>query len=135
MGPILRRSSWSLAAGSLGLLVALLVCAGPAHAQRTPSKELSTQDYLRQFEKDMKEAEDHDPSTGNIVRGFKAWVGFIVLGVVVVSAGVAFKVALWLYSRASATTDPEKLAMNDPWIRAHLAKQKAQGEAPPTADQ
>jgi hypothetical protein len=132
---VLPRSSWLLAAGSLGLLAALLICAGPAHAQQRPSKEPSTQDYARQFEKDVQEAEGYDAATRNVVRGFKAWVGFIVLGVVVVSAVIAFKVALWFYSRASATTDPEKLAMNDPWIRAHLASQKAEGDAPPNPEQ
>jgi hypothetical protein len=131
---ILPRSSWSLAAAPLGLLVALLVCAAPARAQRAPSKEPSTQDYVRQLDKDLDEAEGYNAATRNVVRGFKAWLGLIVIGVVVVSAGVAFKVALWFYSRAAGTTDPEKLAMSDPWVRAHLAKQKAEAEEPPASE-
>ncbi len=131
----LRRSSWSLAAGPLGLLVALLICAAPVRAQQAPSKEPSTRDYARQLEKDLKEAEDYDPSTMSAVRIFKTWVGLVVLAVIVVSAVTAFKVAIWLFCRVSATTDPEKLAMSDPWVRAHLARQKAEGDEPPDSDE
>jgi hypothetical protein len=107
-------------------LVALLLGGvRPAHAQQKPSREPTTQEYARQFEKELKEAENHDPSTRKLVRFFKSWVGLVIIAVVVVSIAVALQVTVRLLSRASGSTDPEKLAMKDPWVRAQLARQKA----------
>jgi len=131
MCPALSRSFCAPVAGSVGLLVALLVCAGPARADKSPSKEPTTQEYARQLEKDLKEAEDHDPTSRNIVRLFKSWVGLVVLALVVAPLVIGFKAAMWFVRKASAPTDPQQLALSDPWIREQLARQKVQGGAPP----
>jgi hypothetical protein len=55
--------------------------------------------------------------------------------------GAAVLVVLSLVTRAIlgrwATTDPEKLALSDPWVRAHLDQMKAAqaGEPPPRGGQ
>jgi hypothetical protein len=118
------------AAGALGLLLALLLCAGPVRAQQSPSREPSTQEYAREIQKQMKEVEDSNCTNRQIIRFFKSWVGLVLIALVVVPLVIAFKVAIWFASRMTATTDPEKLAMSDPWVRAHLARQKATGEGP-----
>src|SRR5262245_17677841 len=100
---VLPRSLCAPVAGSVALLVALLVCAGPAHAQQKPSKEPSTQEYARQLEKDLKEAEDYDPSTRNIFRLFKSWVGLVILALIIAPLVIGFKVVMWFVRRASAT--------------------------------
>jgi len=122
------------AAGPLALLAALLVGAGPALAQQAPTGGPSAQGQPGQFERDLKQAQDHDPSTGRLVRAFKTWFVLAAVALVVVPVVIALKVAVGLYTRLSATTDPEKLARGDPWVRAHLARQKAGGDAPPAPD-
>src|SRR4051794_26000314 len=125
MCQVLPWSSWAPVAAAAVLLAALLVVAGPARADKAPSKEPTTQEYARQLEKDLKTAEDHDPTSRNIVRLFKSWVGFVILALVVAPLVIGFKLTMWFVRRASAPTDPAQLAMSDPWIRAHLAQQKA----------
>jgi hypothetical protein len=115
----------------LGVLAALLFCIGTVQAQRPISKGPTTGDYARQFEKDLKEAEEHDPASGEILRDFKSWFFLVIIAMVLVSATVAVKVVAWWLRRMSATTDPEKLAMSDPWVRAHLIRQRAQENGPP----
>jgi hypothetical protein len=53
--------------------------------------------------------------------------GIFVLGVVGAAVLVGM-VAVRIYMHQSATTDPMKLAMSDPWVRAHLEQLQA---APP----
>jgi hypothetical protein len=119
------RSLWPLAAGPLGLLLALVVWAGPVRAQQAPSRELTTEEYAREIQKQLKQVEEHDCTSKQAAHFFVGWVVFVVLAVVIVSVAVAFKVGIWLLSRMSATTDPQQLLMSDPWMRAHLAQQKA----------
>jgi hypothetical protein len=114
------------------LAVVLLVGWQQAFAQQRSSREPTTQEYARQFEKDLNEAENHDPSTRKIVRFFKSWVGLVIIAVVVVAVAVTLKVTVALLTRSSGTTDPEKLAMQDPWVRAQLARQKAAETSFPT---
>ena len=83
----------------------------------------------------MKEVEGPSCTNRQIVRFFKSWVGLVLMALVVVPLVIAFKVAIWFASRMTATTDPEKLAMSDPWGRAHLARQKANGQGPPAEGQ
>lgn len=128
---VLPRSSCAPAAAAVALLVALSVCARPVQAQQGSSREPTTEEYARQLDKDLKVAEDHDPSTRNIVRLFKSWFGLVILALVVAPLVIAFKVAMWFFARVSAPTDPHKLALSDPWIRAHLAQQEVKGDAPP----
>src|SRR5438045_8835600 len=128
---VLPRLVWAPIAGAVALLVAFLVCAGPVQAQRAPSREPSSQESLRQFEKDLKEAEEYDPSTANLVHLFESWVVLVILAVVVTLVVIGLNVFVWVIRRTSATTDPEKLALSDPWVRAQLARQKAAGHAPP----
>ena len=54
------------------------------------------------------------------------------IAVVVVAVAVTLKVTVAVLARASGTTDPEKLAMKDPWVRSQLARQKAASRRPPT---
>jgi hypothetical protein len=128
------RSFSSPAACPVALLAALLACAGPAHAQQAPPREPSAQGQPSQFERDLKQAEDHDPSSRRIVRAFKGWAGLVIVAMVVVPVVLALKAAAGLFTRMRATTDPEKLALSDPWVRAHLARRKADGDAPPAPD-
>jgi hypothetical protein len=123
MGQVLRRG--------IGVLAVLLCCIGTVQAQKPASREPSTGDFARQFEKDLKDAEEHDPASGEILRYFKSWFILVVLAMVLVSAAVAVKVGVWVFRRMSATTDPEKLAMSDPWVRAQLARQRALEDGPP----
>lgn len=56
------------------------------------------------------------------------WYGVATLalgGITVLSLVVRF------YVRHSAVTDPEKLALSDPWVRAHVAAGAANQEAAP----
>src|SRR5262249_41317825 len=122
MGHVLPRSVWAPVAGAVGLLVALLVCSGPARAGQAPPREPSSQESLRQFEKELKEAEEYDPSTANLVHIFESWVVLVILAVVVTVVVIALNVFVWVIRRTSATTDPEKLALSDPWVRAQLAR-------------
>ncbi|HJZ54264.1 MAG TPA: hypothetical protein VKE74_04870 [Gemmataceae bacterium] len=46
-----------------------------------------------------------------------------------VVAGIVLSVGSGVYIRLSATTDPQKLAASDPWIRAHLAQSRPGGSA------
>jgi hypothetical protein len=53
---------------------------------------------------------------------------------VFIVVGVALMVLSWvtrLCIRNAATTDPRKLAQNDPWARAYLARATAARTAPP----
>jgi len=131
MYALLPRPSLAPAAGTLALLVASLACAPAAHAQQTPSREPTTREYAREIQKQMKQVEEPDCTNRQIVRLFKSWVGVVLIALVVVPLVIPFKVAIWFLSRMTATTDPEKLALSDPWACAHLARQKANGEAPP----
>ena len=115
------------------LFAVLLVSAGPASAQQTPGTQPSSGDYLRHFDKQMEEAEASDPYFGEYTRLIKSWVFFTVVAVVVVGAVVVLGVAVRFYLRMSSTTDPEKLAMSDPWIRAELARRKAEGDGTPAS--
>jgi hypothetical protein len=57
-------------------------------------------------------------------------VGMAVLIVI----GVGLMVLSWvtrLYIRSAATTDPRKLATNDPWVRAYLVRANAATTASP----
>jgi hypothetical protein len=134
MYALLPRPSRAPAAGALALLVAALLCA-PAQAQQTPSQEPTTREYAREIQKQMKEVEESDCTNRQIMRFFKSWVGLVLLALVVVPLVIGFKVAIWFASRMTATTDPEKLALSDPWVRAQLARQKANGEGPPAEGQ
>jgi hypothetical protein len=128
---VLPRSLFALVAGSVALVVAFLIGVGPVQAQQKSSREPTTEEYARQFDKDLKEAEDYDPSTRGVVRLFKSWVGLVILALVIAPIVIAFKVGMWFFARASAPSNPQQLAMSDPWIRAHLAKQNGEGTAPP----
>jgi hypothetical protein len=130
MCQVLPRSPWSPVAGAVALLVALLVCAGPVQAQKAPSREPTSQESLRQFEKDLKQAEEYDPSTANLVHLFESWVVLVILAFVVAVVVIALNVVVWVIRRTSATTDPEKLALSDPWVRAQLARRQAEGGTP-----
>jgi hypothetical protein len=114
----------------VGLLV-VLIGSGPVQAQQRSANEPSARDYARMLEKQLKEAEDHDCTSRRLVRFFRSWVFFVILGAVVVTIGIGLKAAGWLYLRVSTTTDPEKLARGDPWVRAHLARQHQDPEADP----
>lgn len=127
------RSCWLHAAAPLALLTALLVCAPRAHARPALSAELTTREYAREIQKELKAAdESSDPQTRKVTRLFTSWAFFSILAVVVGVLVVGFKAGIWALSRATATTDPNKLAMSDPWVRAHLAQQKGR-EGPPPA--
>jgi hypothetical protein len=123
MSQVLRRE--------FGVLAVLLFCLGTVRAEKAPS----TGDYVRQIEKDLDEAEGYDAATGDLVRFFKSWVVLVIIAVVLVSGAVVINVVVWWHRRMSATTDPEKLAMSDPWVRAQLARQRAQEGGPPPIDQ
>ncbi len=131
MSALLLRPSLTPAAGTLTLLAASLVCAPAVQAQSAPSREPTTREYASEIQKQMKEVEDSGDQNRQIVRLFKSWVGVVLIALVVVPLVIAFKVAIWFTSRMTATTDPEKLAMSDPWVRAQLARQKANGGGPP----
>jgi hypothetical protein len=113
------------------LVGALLTFPGPVRAQQQPSKSRSTEDYAREVDRQLKEAEDADPSSREIISYFRSWAFLSVAAVVVVGVLVLLKVGLHVLTRMSSTSDPEKLAMSDPWVRAHLARQKAASEQPP----
>lgn len=51
---------------------------------------------------------------------------YLVLAAIVVALTL-LSVVFGIYVRSSATTDPHKLAMSDPWLRAHLAQSSAAG--------
>jgi hypothetical protein len=111
------------------VLVALLfVAAGPACAQQAPGTQPSSGDYLRQFNKQMEGAEAAGPQFGEYTRLFKSWVFLTVVAVVVVGVAVVVGVGVRVYLRMSTTTDPEKLALSDPWVRAELARRKAEAD-------
>jgi hypothetical protein len=56
--------------------------------------------------------------------------------IVIVVAGVAVlaSVAIGFYVKRSATTDPRKIALSDPWIRAHMRQLEAEGKDVPSFD-
>ena len=124
------RSFWPPAA-PLGLLLALLFFAPAAHAQQAPSREPTTREYAREIQKQIKEVEGSNCTNRGIMRLFKSWVGVVLIALVVVPLVIAFKVGIWFLSRMTATSDPEKLAMSDPWARAQLARQESQESPPP----
>jgi hypothetical protein len=126
----IQRGEWRLPAACL-LLGALLTFPGPVRAQQQPSRGRSTEDYAREVDRQLKEAEDADPSSREIISYFRSWAFLSVAAVVVGGVLVLLKVGLHVLTRMSSTSDPEKLAMSDPWVRAHLARQKAAGEQPP----
>jgi hypothetical protein len=119
-------------------IVAVLLLFGPdpVRAQHAPAQKPSTQDYLRQIDQQMKDAERLDPSTGRVFRVFRWWVFLAVGATIIVAALVVLKVVSEFYLRASGPTDPEKLALTDPWVRAQRARERAAGgggsnDAPP----
>jgi hypothetical protein len=112
----------------VGLLV-LLIGSGPIQAEQRLANERSARDYAHMLEKQLKEAENHDCTSRGLVGFFRSWVFFVIFGAVVVTIGIVLKAAGWLYLHVSTTTDPEKLARGDPWVRAHLARQDQDPEA------
>ncbi len=65
---------------------------------------------------------------------FLSLIWTVMIVVTCLGAGAIGLIAgVWLYLRFSPPTDPQQLAMSDPWIRAHLDKLPAgtPGEAPP----
>jgi len=125
----MRLAGW----GCVGILsVLLLFCPGPVHAQPGPSKVPWTQDDARRVQQQLQAMED-EPPWMQIVHFFESWVVFFVVAMVVVGVVVVLKMGGSLWVRTSATTDLEKLAQNDPWIRDHLSRQKAGADSPTKA--
>jgi hypothetical protein len=92
-------------AGLIALL--LMTWAGTAHGQ--PVEQ-------------MREMNENMESYVGLFRWFGT--GLFILGIVGAVALVGM-VAVRIYLHNSATTDPLKLAMSDPWVRAQLEKQQA----------
>jgi len=115
-----------------GILAAIfLVGPGPACGQQPKP---TTSDYLRNINEQMTQAErDGDPTTRRITRYFRGWFVLAAVATVVGVVLVVLKFGVLLLFRSAPTTDPEKLAAGDPWVRAYLAQKKAAeaAEAPP----
>jgi hypothetical protein len=129
MGQVPSRQKRSLTIwASVGIAAALLlICSGPVSAQRKSPKEPTTEDYVRHIDQQMKEAEAYDPRFGWIFSLFKSWVFLSVAAVVVVGAVIVLKFGGRLFVAAAGKTDYEKMAANDPWVRAQLERERAQG--------
>src|SRR5262249_38977680 len=125
MGQV-QRGVWS----PLAVLVVAfwLLGSGTIHAQTSSSKEPTAGEFAKEVHKQMKEAEEYDPSFGGYLRLAESWAVVVVLTTIIVVVSVVLTVIARIYLRMSTTTDPTKLAMSDPWIRAHLAQQAANGE-------
>jgi hypothetical protein len=59
-----------------------------------------------------------------------AVVSFAIFGVVVAGFVVAAAVGTRWYLRMQAPSDPNQLAMDDPWVREHLSRKNAAGPPP-----
>ena len=102
----------------VGLVALLLLAfAGAAHAQYTPMNTGPSDDG---FEHAM------DTIFG-LGRG--AFIVIVVAGVAVLAS-----VAIGFYVKRSASTDPRKIALSDPWIRAHMEQLEAEGKELPSLE-
>lgn len=61
---------------------------------------------------EQSEAIEAGARVGLLVGGPLVWIGL---------AAVLMSVGAWVYVKVSATTNPRKIALSDPWIRARLA--------------
>src|SRR5262245_10125015 len=135
-----QRNGWwpALVSRHVGILAALIaiVTAGGC-TQQTSNKKPSTHEYVQHVNKQLREAEDADPSVAKYTRVFRAWVVVAVIATAVVAAALVLRFAVGWFVRASARTDPARLALTDPWIREQLARQHAaepsagEGPTPP----
>ena len=100
----------------VGLVALLLLAfAGAAQAQSTSMPAGPSDDGLEQ---------GLDVIFG-LGRG--AFILIVVAGVAVLAS-----VAIGFYVKRSASTDPRKIALSDPWIRAHMEQLEAEGKDVPS---
>jgi hypothetical protein len=108
MNHVSVRRRWRATWFWVGLpLLVLLTWGGSAQGQTLEQ----TQNIEHQME-----------SYGEVIR--TVGTGIFVLGIVVGFILVGM-LAVRIYLRSSATTDPMKLAMSDPWMRANLERWQA----------
>lgn len=84
---------------------------GSASAQSRQFPQFESSAHMRRIEVEL------DRQAEQARKVVELWVIAVIVGITCVILGVGG----WLYIRSRATTDPKKLAINDPWMREHLA--------------
>ena len=76
-----------------------------------------------------KEHKSYDPGSRRITELLFVMGALSIVATIGGVLWVFLKGSTWAFAKATSTSDMEKLAMSDPWIRAQLELRKAQGNA------
>jgi hypothetical protein len=108
--------------GMFAVAMLLALAVGPARAQ--PGYNPGDQ------ERAVRDAKAINDSLDAQFDAIGAVVSFAFFGVIVAGFVVAAAIGTRWYLRMQAPSDPNQLAMDDPWVREQLSRQNATGPPP-----